>query len=68
MTESDELMATLFANLPPARRALAIDAHLKLHKLWTKSDGPNYVKAEWLALEKALDALACDTSGGDPKR
>ncbi len=50
----------MFDALPPARRALAIDAHRKLHALWTKTDGPAYVKSEWQALEAALEALACD--------
>ncbi len=60
--EDNTTAPTLFPSLPAARRALAIAAHRKLHELWSKSDGPSYVKKEWQSFEDALFALAAPDS------
>lgn len=43
------------------------EAHVFLHRLWTKAVGtPNYIKAEWRDLDRAINNLNHIIVGRDP--
>ena len=40
-------------------------AHAALHKLWSRDDGPKYDKADWMALEAAVEELGRKAQDGE---